>query len=54
MDGTDPIRAAKRKQKKEDDKKSKDSPRYLWNDFKQNNIHIIGVPEGEKRKEQKI
>ena len=30
-------------------KKTKDSPRYLWNDFKQNNIHIIGVPEGEKR-----
>ena len=49
MDGIDSIRAAKSKKKKKKDKKSKDSPRYLWNDFKQNNIHIIGVPEGEKR-----
>ena len=48
MDGIDSIRAAKSKKKKEEEK-SKDSPRYLWNDFKQNNIHIIGVPEGEKR-----
>ena len=29
-------------------KKSEDSPRYLWNDFKQKNICIIGVPEGEE------
>ena len=49
MDGIDSIRAAKSKKKKKEEEKSKDSPRYLWNDFKQNNIHIIGVPEGEKR-----
>ena len=26
---------------------------FMWDDFKQSNIHIIGVPEGEE-KEQEI
>ena len=33
--------------------KIKDSVSSLWDDFKQSNIHIIGVPEGEE-KEQEI
>ena len=30
-------------------KKEEDSLRDLWDNIKQINIHIIGVPEGEKR-----
>ena len=28
---------------------NEDTPRVLWDNIKRNNIHIIGVPEGEKR-----
>ena len=31
-------------------KRNEDSLRYLWDNIKCNNIHIIGVPEGEERK----
>ena len=30
-------------------KRNEDSLRDLWDNFKCTNIHIIGVPEGEKR-----
>ena len=30
-------------------KRNEDSLRDLWDNFKCNNIHIIGVPEGEER-----
>ena len=30
-------------------KRNEDSPRHLWDNIKCNNIHIIGVPEGEER-----
>ena len=30
-------------------KRNKDSLRHLWDKIKCNNIHIIGVPEGEER-----
>ena len=30
-------------------KRNKDSLRDLWDNIKHNNIHIIGVPEGEER-----
>ena len=40
-------------QKEERIQKNEDSVRSLWNNFKHNNIHIIGVPEGEE-KEQEI
>ena len=30
-------------------KRNKDSLRDLWHNIKCNNIHIIGVPEGEER-----
>ena len=30
-------------------KRNKDSLRDLWNNIKHTNIHIIGVPEGERR-----
>ena len=30
-------------------KRNEDSLRDLWNNIKHNNIHIIGVPEGEER-----
>ena len=33
--------------------KSEDSVSSLWDNFKQSNIHVIGVPEGEE-KEQEI
>ena len=32
-------------------KRNEDSLRDLWDNIKCNNIHIIGVPEGEKREE---
>ena len=32
---------------------NEDSLRGLWNNVKCTNIHIIGMPEGEERKEQK-
>ena len=31
-------------------KRNEDSLRDLWGNIKCNNIHIIGVPEGEERK----
>ena len=31
-------------------KRNEDSLGYLWDNIKCANIHIIGVPEGEKRK----
>ena len=30
-------------------KRNEDSLRDLWDNIKRNNIHIIGVPEGEER-----
>ena len=32
-------------------KRNKDSLRDLWSNIKYTNIHIIGVPEGEERKD---
>ena len=32
-------------------KRNEDSLRDLWDNIKHNNIHIIGVPEGEERKD---
>ena len=32
-------------------KRNEDSLRDLWDNIKCNNIHIIGVPEGEEREE---
>ena len=32
-------------------KRRKESLRDLWGNLKDNNIHIIGVPEGEERKD---
>ena len=40
-------------QEKKRIQKNKDNISSLWNNFKQSNIHIIGVPEGEE-KEQDI
>ena len=34
-------------------KTNKESLRDLWENVKGTNIHIIGMPEGEERKEQK-
>lgn len=42
--------AADQKKRK---KKSKDSLRQLWDNIKHNNICIIGVPEGDERKDLK-
>ena len=36
-------------QNKEKMKRNEDSLRDLWDNIKCNNIHIIGVPEGEER-----
>ena len=33
-------------------KRNEDSLRDLWNNIKHNNIHIIGVPEGEEREKE--
>ena len=30
-------------------KRNEDSLRDLWDNIKRNNIHILGVPEGEER-----
>ena len=35
--------------KKGESKKNEDSISSLWDNFKQSNIHIIGVPEGEEK-----
>ena len=32
-------------------KRNEDSPRDLWDNIKHTNIHIIGVSEGEERKD---
>ena len=32
-------------------KRNEDSLRDLWDNIKRNNIHIIGVPEGDERKD---
>ena len=39
--------------KKRESKKNEGSVSSLWDNFKQSNIHITGVPEGEE-KEQEI
>ena len=33
-------------------KRNEDSLRDLWDNIKCNNIHIIGIPEGEKREKR--
>ena len=38
--------------KKKESKKSKDSVSSLWDNFKRSNICIIGVPEGEEKKQK--
>ena len=35
--------------KKKKSEKNEESLRDLWDNIKRNNIHIIGVPEGEER-----
>ena len=51
------LKEAKNNQSEQQEKKriqkNKDNISSLWNNFKQSNIHIIGVPEGEE-KEQEI
>ena len=32
--------------------KNEDSIRNLWDNFKHNNIHILGAPEGEEREQE--
>ena len=34
-------------------KRNEDSLREIWENFKHTNICIIGMPEGEERKDQK-
>ena len=31
---------------------NKDSISSIWNNFKQSNIHILGVPEGEQKQQE--
>ena len=38
--------------KKKESNSNKDSVRSLWENFKQSNIHIIGVPEGEEKEQE--
>lgn len=40
-------------QKEKRMKKSEHSLRDLWDIIKHTNIHVMGVPEGERRKDQK-
>ena len=40
---------AREQNKEKGMKRNEDSLRDLWNNIKCNNIHIIGVPEGEER-----
>ena len=42
-----PIRTTRRKT----NPKKEDSISSLWDNFKRSNIHIIGVPQGEKEQE---
>ena len=39
--------------KKKESKKNEDSISSLWDNFKRSNVHIIGVPE-EERKSKKL
>ena len=41
------------KEKESKKKKNEDDINSFWDNFKRSNIHLLGVPEGEKR-EQKI
>ena len=43
------YRKKNEKKKKEKEKEEEESLRDLWDNIKQTNSHIIGVPEGEKR-----
>lgn len=47
--GTYPDRAAKRKKHF----KNEDNLRDIWDNIRQNDIHIIGVPEGEEKKKKR-
>ena len=38
--------------KKKESRINKDSVSSIWDNFNMSNIHIIGVPEGEKREEE--
>ena len=40
---------AEEQNKKKRMKRNEDSLRHLWANIKHNNIHVIGVPEGEER-----
>ena len=38
--------------KKKDEKKNEDHLRDLWDNVKCTNVHIMGIPEGEKREKE--
>ena len=38
--------------KKKESKKNEDGVKSLWDNFKQTNIQIIGVPEGEEKRQE--
>ena len=38
--------------KKKESGKSEESISSLWDNFKRSNIHLIGVPEGERREQE--
>ena len=43
---------AEEQNKKKRMKRNEDSLRHLWANIKHNNIHVIGVPEGEEREKR--
>ena len=46
-----PTQSEQQKEKRIKNKQNKDSVRILWDNFKCTNIHIMGMPEGEKREQ---
>ena len=51
--GTVEITATEQNIKKKRMKRNEDSLRGLWNNINCTDIHIIGVPEGEKKKDMR-
>ena len=47
-----PTQSEQQKEKRIKNKQNKDSVRILWDNFKYTNIHIMGMPEGEKREQE--